>query len=260
MFRDKYPVAWIYHQNTCRTELNTLLPQQGLNAQDTYKEYLQSPNVILPGVELPTVSFSDLLYKRYSCRNFKETKLGLQHLANLLFAGYGLTGITMIENNELLERTVPSGGGLYPLEFYILVRHVEDLAPGVYHYVIRPPLLELVTDIELPKPFLQNLFMQQPYVADAPVTIVATTVLERSMKKYADRGYRYILYEAGHAFQNINLMAAACNLGSLNIGGFYDVDMSKLLGIDMEKEIPLYAMAVGVPGSDGKDSRVPIMI
>jgi hypothetical protein len=40
--------------------------------------------------------------------------------------------------------------------------------------------------------------------------------------KYEDRSYRYILFEAGHVFQNINLCAAAFDISALNMGGFYD--------------------------------------
>ena len=78
------------------------------------------------------------------------------------------------------------------------------------------------------------------------------------MKKYLDRGYRYMLFEAGHSFQNMNLMAMACDLGSMNIGGFFDSDVSKVLGIDMEEEVPLYAMAVGVPDGDNVEARLPV--
>mgnify|MGYP000559029437 CR=1 FL=1 len=52
--------------------------------------------------------------------------------------------------------------------------------------------------------------------------IFITAIVERSMWKYEDRGYRYILLEAGHVAQNLNLCATAMNLGSLNLGGFFD--------------------------------------
>jgi SagB-type dehydrogenase family enzyme len=164
--------------------------------------------------------------------------------------------IVMVDNNEFRARTVPSGGGLYPLELYLLVKNVEGLEAGVYHYVINPALLEQVKKIELPSSFIETLFMHQPYVAEASLVIVATAVLERNMKKYGDRGYRYILYEAGHSFQNMNLMAAACNLGSLNVGGFFDMDMLKVLSIDFEEEIPLYAMAIGIPDGPPNQARM----
>jgi SagB-type dehydrogenase family enzyme len=255
MFREKYPEAWIFHNGTCRSELNTLQFQQAQSNQESYKEYLGSITVLLPKVKIPAINFGDLLFERYSCRKFKNIPLDISDVSNLLFAGYGKCNTLILGNTEFIERTVPSGGGLYPLEFYIIVKNVTGLNPGIYHYVITPGLLETVNEIALPRYFLENLFMQQPYVADAAVIIVATSVIERTMKKYFDRGYRYILFEAGHAFQNMNLMAIACGLGSMNIGGFFDNDLCKVLGIDREEEIPLYAMAAGVPDGNSVTAR-----
>ena len=42
-------------------------------------------------------------------------------------------------------------------------------------------------------------------------------------------------------------------------GGFFDMDLAKILGIDMEEEIPLYAMALGIPDDVHKNGRVPAM-
>ncbi len=257
MFKDKYPSTWTFHRSTCRSEFNTLNPQHGQALPEGYKEYLSVPNIPLPEPVFTAESFKDLLFARYSCRRFKNQPVQIQDLANVLFAGYGMRDLFVMDNSEFFDRTVPSGGGLYSLELYLLVINVEGLDPGIYHYVIYPALLEQIKILEFPKPFLQNLFMQQPYVADAPVIIIATSVIERTMKKYLDRGYRYILFEAGHCFQNMNLMASACQLGALNVGGFFDLDLCKTLGIDMEEEIPLYAMALGIPVDDRNLARMP---
>ena len=227
MFREKYPETWTFHQNTCRSELNTLQLQYAQSLQESYKEYLSVPTVSLPCTIIPPVKFSDLIIERYSCRRFKNKPLNLQEISNILFAGYGKCSTIMLGTSEFIWRTVPSGGGLYPLELYLIVTNVTGLAPGIYHYVITPGILETVKLVEFPKYFLENLFMQQPYVAEAPLIIVATSVIERTMKKYLDRGYRYMLFEAGHSFQNMNLMAMACDLGSMNILAVFLIQMSQ---------------------------------
>ncbi|MEO6220544.1 MAG: hypothetical protein ABIO81_08960 [Ginsengibacter sp.] len=53
--------------------------------------------------------------------------------------------------------------------------------------------------------FISNSFLDQPYVAGAAVQVIACSMQTRCMQKYEDRGYRYILFEAGHIFQNMNL-------------------------------------------------------
>ena len=67
----------------------------------------------------------------------------------------------------------------------------------------------------------------------------------RSLKKYRDRGYRYALIEAGHIGQNIGLACAAVGLGSCAIGGFLDIELAQLLKLDVELELPVYALTVG---------------
>jgi nitroreductase len=51
--------------------------------------------------------------------------------------------------------------------------------------------------------------------------------------------------EAGHAFQNMNLMAAACNVGAVNIGAFFDSEIAGLLKIVDGEELPIYATVLG---------------
>jgi nitroreductase len=60
-----------------------------------------------------------------------------------------------------------------------------------------------------------------------------------------------ILLEAGHVAQTLNLTSAALGWGSVNLGGFLDMALGDLLGLDNELEVPLYAIAVGRPaGTD----------
>jgi SagB-type dehydrogenase family enzyme len=93
------------------------------------------------------------------------------------------------------------------------------------------------------------LFMGQPCVADAAAVLVLSAVAARSLGKYGDRGYRYLLLEAGHVGQNIALTAAGLDLGALALGGFHDDELAALLAIDPEHEVPLLAVAVGVPAA-----------
>ena len=147
---------------------------------------------------------------------------------------------------------MPSGGGLYPLELYVLARHVTGLTSGVFHYSAISHAAEPVREFSLPDRFLSELFLGQPYVAAAAAIVVVTAVVERSLWKYGDRGYRYILLEAGHAAQNLNLAATALGLGTFNLGGFFDADLAGLLGLDEEFEVPLYGIAIGMPASEDR--------
>lgn len=257
MFRDDHPLAWSYHRGTSRWPFN----MHGLNrpAGDTpqFKEDADAPVIDLDPPSLPQATLDHVLRARSSCRRFSTESIDRAKLGTLLHAAYGVLDRIDLAG-EFCVRPVPSGGGLYPLELYVLVQHVRDLAGGVYHYVPLGHRLEVVRPDPLPSHLTSEMFLGQPYLVPASAIIVITTVVERSLWKYEDRGYRYILLEAGHVAQNINLSAAALDLASLNLGGFFDEDVMALLKLDQDHEIVLYGVAVGKPSStDRIESRRP---
>jgi SagB-type dehydrogenase family enzyme len=149
---------------------------------------------------------------------------------------------------------VPSGGGLYPLELYAIVRDVVGLEAGVYHYTPVTHGVEQLRDVLVPRALQEYLFMGQPLVTRAGVVIVIAAAVARLLTKYGDRGYRYMLFEAGHVAQNVNLAATAIGVGTCNLGGFFDLELGGLLGLDEDAEIALYAVAAGVPAAGTRES------
>lgn len=256
-FRDDHPAAWSYHHQSTRTPYN----MHGLNPPTytvpPFKELPDAPTLPLPPPALPDGGFDRLIRSRHSCRQFRPDELPLGALSTLLYAGYGVLGARDLDG-EFLERPVPSGGALYPLELYVLAQRVGGLPGGAWHYVPLGHLLERVHDHELPALFTSEMFLGQAYLAQAAAIIVITSVVERSLWKYEDRGYRYILLEAGHVAQNLNLCAAGLELGALNLGGFFDRDVLGILRAEERTEIALYGVAIGRPATtDPMDARRP---
>jgi SagB-type dehydrogenase family enzyme len=242
-FAGRHPLAWLFHRNTALVQLHAV--ELDRSPEASFKEYLGAPAIPLPEPALPPIPLAEALALRLSCRRFAPLPLPLAKLATLLHTAYGVHGRSLLFEQEFLERPVPSGGGLYPLESYLLATRVDGLASGIYHYAPLGHLLEQCGDATPAAPQLARLFLGQPYVGDAAGVLVLTAVVERSLWKYRDRGYRYLLFEAGHVAQNVNLVAAALGIGALDLGGFLDVELGELLGLDPEMEIPLYGIAVG---------------
>jgi SagB-type dehydrogenase family enzyme len=251
MFRTAYPVAWSFHRNTCYWRYQIGNAPVLSEPVSPFKEYPEQPLVPLPAAQDLTSPLGETIRARFSCRQFLDNPLPLSILATLLHTCYGIQGRVPLGDDELLARPVPSAGALYPLEIYLLVRHVIDLRPGLYHYAVPAQALELLNVDPVPPVRLTEIFMGQSYAADAAVVLVLTALPARSLWKYADRGYRLILLEAGHLVQTLNLASAALGWGSVNLGGFLDMALGDLLGLDNELEVPLYAIAVGRPaGTD----------
>jgi SagB-type dehydrogenase family enzyme len=241
-----------------RWPFNWLEPPEDTCSEPAFKEYFGVPALPLPEAVLPKISLQGAIAARLSCRRFMGAPLTMLQLATVLKCAYGVQGKTLSGDMELLERPVPSGGGLYPLELYALVQNVEGVEPGIYHYAALHHMLEQVQPVRLSKPAVSRLFMDQPYITGAAVIVVLVAVVERCLWKYGDRGYRYILFEAGHVAQNVNLVSSALELGSLNLGGFFDADLASLLLVDLETEVPLYGVAVGVQcAGDRSELRQP---
>lgn len=253
-FRDAQPLAWLFHRNTSRWVFNTPDTGDERHTPRPAKEYPSASVVDLP-VERASADLAELLEDRASCRAFLEDGIALEQLGSVLYSAYGAVALSELGPLELVDRPVPSGGGLYPLELYLIVRAVAGVDPGVYHYAPLTCLLEQLRDSRVPRQLVSYVFMGQPYAADAAAVLVTTAVPARSVAKYGDRGYRYLLFEAGHVAQNVNLAAAAVGLGACNLGGFFDDELAAVLMLDIEYELPLYATAIGVPAARTKAGR-----
>jgi SagB-type dehydrogenase family enzyme len=182
----------------------------------------------------------DILQQRRSERNFIVRPLHATKLSQVLWATQGIT----MANEYHQFRTAPSAGGLFPIETYCVINHVEGFKAGVYHYQVPYHGLVLLKEgsfgIELAKAALG-----QKMLRDAAFNLVWSAVIERSKWKYEQRAYRYIYLDAGHIAQNSALAAVSLGLGSCQIGAFFDAEADKIIGLDGESEFVIYMTAVG---------------
>jgi SagB-type dehydrogenase family enzyme len=215
-----------------------------------YKEYLGAPLLRLPPPEALPMTVDAAIARRRSCRHFTDAPLDLQQAAQVLTASYGLCNRLLAGEDELLVRAVPSAGGCYPLEVYLVARNVTGLDQGIYHYAPLLNGLESVRPMALARDELSSWLVGELFTGAPAALLVFTGVPMRTCAKYGERGYRYVLLEAGHAAQNLELAASALGLGTLMIGGFIDHAIAGLLGIEPETEVPLYCVALGKPASD----------
>jgi len=220
----------------------------GLTATYLLIRQTPRPTPELTGIEIrlpepryrSDVSVEEALLKRRSIRDYIGEPLTLQEVSQLLWAAQGIT-------DPRGFRTAPSAGALYPLEVYLVVGDVENLAKGVYRYNPHDHALVKVLDGDK-RADLAKAAVGQRWVEEAAIDIVITGVYERTTKKYGERGIRYVHIEVGHAAQNVCLQATAMGLGAVTVGAFYDDQVGEILNI-MKGEQPLYIIPVGRPSS-----------
>jgi SagB-type dehydrogenase family enzyme len=209
------------------------------------KQYRYAPRIALPAApHRLRCDLAEALWQRRSVRAFSGQAISLAHLATLLHASYGITGYRDEQTQSFPRRTVPSGGGIYPLEVYALVLHVDGLAPGVYHYEVYSHTLEQLTPGDLHEA-LWHALLYEEFTEGPAAMLVVSGLFGRPRFKYGERGYRLILKELGHVGQNVCLTATALGLGACPVDGFVEDRMNDLLGLDGVDETALYLLVLG---------------
>jgi SagB-type dehydrogenase family enzyme len=207
--------------------------------------YDSFPVVALPTSRVPFVlSLEEAMLARATARRVEPCRLSLEHISTLFGLAYGITRDLRDQGYPRTFRTVPSGGGLYPLEIYFHTSAIEGLDAGTYHFSPDGNVLHQIRrgdDTET----VAKALVQENLATHTALQYFLTAVFERSHFKYGERSYRFILVEAGHVAQNINLVATACGLGCVNIGGFFDREVDSFLGLDGIAHSTIYMGAIG---------------
>lgn len=204
----------------------------------------RGPTLKLPSPRLEgPLSVEQALLRRRSRREYRNEKLSIAEVSQLLWAAQGVTAPQLWTG----LRTAPSAGGLYPLEVYVVVREggVEEIKAGIYHYDPHKHELSLVVEGDYSRA-LMSACVDQEWVGSAAFNIVFTAVVNRTRVKYGDRALQYVFQESGHAAQNVYLQAEALGLGCVVVGAFHEGEVRKILKASQD-ELPVYVMPVGKP-------------
>lgn len=217
------------------------------------------------------MAFDEILDARTTCRNFDTDKrLPLAQLAWVLERTFGTRGqVHGADDFDVLKKTSPSGGALHPTECYLIVRKVEGLQPGLYHYragdhALQPlPLDEALVLADAGRhasaqgknalDFLAWIAVGgQQWFADAPVLCVLAPRFERNFWKYRNhpKAYRVCILDIGHLSQTLLLSATEQGLGSYITAAINEADIERAFGLIPWIDGPLAVCGIGVRGDE----------
>ena len=188
----------------------------------------------------------ELLKKRKSSRVYTQENMSLLQLSFLLWAAQGIKSIR--GRSYATIRTAPCGGARHPFETYLLVRQVEGLLPGVYHYLPMTHQLELLEELEDREAMTQLVDLSlcgQAWAAKANVVFYWSFVPYRSEWRYGIYSHRMVLADLGHVGENLYLACTALGLGTCGIGAYDQALCDKTFRLDGEEEFVVYAETVG---------------
>lgn len=255
----------LFHENSKQTFLErhatfALHPSDDavvrvMNGLRRVKPYTDRPKLALPDAwPAAGAGLDSVMRDRVSARAFSGEEVDLARLAKLLWMSYGVT-----RDNEGTDfprpfRTVPSGGALYPLELYVCAARVGGLEPGLYHYDPEDHSLDVLR-LGAVHDDLSRLLVQRELALSCAAIVLVSAVFLRSTFKYGDRGYRFVLLEAGHLGQNAILCAEGVGLRAVPVGGYLDRDVDRYLGFDGLSESTVYMLLIGPPPGERADAR-----
>ncbi|MCX5882481.1 MAG: SagB/ThcOx family dehydrogenase, partial [Deltaproteobacteria bacterium] len=169
--------------------------------------------------------------------------VSLQDLSRMLFLGYGITARRQSSGDDFYYRSVPSAGALYPCELYLATQSVSGLEDGLYHHAIhRRDLGRLRTGVHTDPPGAGE--PRQTF--SSAITFYISVIFYRSIWKYRDRAYRYLLLDSGHLVESLVLTIKALDLPCHVTYDFDDSVVNNLLGVDSGREACL--AIIRIPG------------
>ena len=190
----------------------------------------------------------ELIAKRRSLRSFGERMLTQQELAWLLWS---TQGVVREIPGKATFRTVPSAGARHAFETILLINKVEGLEPGLYKYLALDHKLEqLSLDPGLTEAVCEGC-LGQAFVRETAVTFLWVAEVQRMCWRYQERGYRYLLLDAGHLCQNLYLAAEAIDCGVCAIAAYDDDKLNQITSCDGVDQFVIYVAGLGPKADQG---------
>jgi SagB-type dehydrogenase family enzyme len=194
----------------------------------------------------------DVIGRRRSTRRFTGDPIELPHLSTILRAASGVTRQSRVQVSDQREvtlrfRAVSSGGGLYPVELYVAALRAQRLDRAVYRF---DPIQEGLVRAGSSNTLALMLdafptYGQASWTSHCSAIFLLVGHPWRSMRKYGNRGLRFLFLEAGAMAQNIHLACEALGLGSFDCASVYDDEVHEALGIDGLHESLLHTVIIG---------------
>jgi SagB-type dehydrogenase family enzyme len=83
-------------------------------------------------------------------------------------------------------------------------------------------------------------------IRNASFIIVITGKIWKLIRKYGNRGLKFMFIEAGEISQNIHLSAQSMGVGTVDTAGYYDNEIEKIVGIDGINEFIMHSIIGGI--------------
>ncbi|MFH2117153.1 MAG: SagB/ThcOx family dehydrogenase [Bacillota bacterium] len=184
-----------------------------------------------------------VINQRQSHRVYTKEKMTLLQLSYLLWTTQGIKSIR--GNQYATIRTVPSGGARHEFETYLVIKNIEGLNQGSYHYLPKTHQIEFLSSVENMDQTITYALSGQNWTTSANVIFFWSVIPYRSEWRYSFFAHRIILVDIGHVCQNLYIACESIGLGTCAIGAFERNPCDLLFGLDGKEEFTILVSPVG---------------
>lgn len=232
---NKAPLFDLFWANTNLNSRNILNFVRDFDSEETDIGKIKYPTVDFE-LKYPKDRLFKVMSQRRSEREYGDYQMNEKELSSL-FSCFAEIGS---------HRLLPSAGGKYPIEVYAMCFNVKGALNGKTVYCdCRANALSIVgscgswLDVEK---FTGN----DGLIKGTPsIMFLFAAFASRVVSKYGERGGRFLLIEAGHYLQNLSLRVAFENLKAVELGGLFDDDIKRCLGLANTEAIITSGMICG---------------
>lgn len=185
------------------------------------------------------LSLHTALERRRSIRTHDDSRpITVDQLGALLYRCARVRSVRQVDGVDYVSRPYPSGGAAHELELYPVVRLVDGLEPGMYHYDAHAHLLRMVRPAgPETRQTLNRAARASLQSGSVPqVVLLITARFGRVMWAYERMPYALILKHIGVLYQTMYLVATAMGLAACALGGGDATEFNELTGVDYTTE------------------------
>jgi len=252
--------------------INTRLRRNDRENEESITSYFSDPSVFMLSmlgqetkagfreVSLPSgvklrMELGEAIVQRRSSRSYTGDRMKLNYLATILRSAAGITfhqevNLMEGEKTSLKFRTTPSGGGLFPIDLYLAALNVGGLECGLYQYdPVKDILWQTGKQLDVDN-LLQCFSVPDEAISISRANVIFLLVGQpwRTMRKYGNRGMRFLFLEAGYIAQNIHLASVALGFGSVDCASIYDDEAHEAMNLDGLYRTLIHISVVGCSG------------
>lgn len=198
-------------------------------------------------------NLTDVFRDRHSCRIFTDEPITAEQLSFLLWATQGVKKVRAKSGQTV--RTVPSAGGRHEFETYLILRNVEGLRPGAYHYLPVEHAVEFLHEIEDAETRIADSLFHQTWCGKAAAVFYWAMIPYRAEWRYSIYAHRMALMDAGHICQNLYIASTGLSLGCCAVASLEHEQCCEIFSLDGVEEYIVYAAPVGNIRDEDKKSE-----